>query len=178
MSVYTKTGDKGNTSLFDGSRVSKTNPRINLLGNLDELNSHVGVLISNLKDSNSNYAYLLNIQNTLFNIGSEIADPKIKEDSYKDYSKKTVQIEENIDNLDKNLEPLRNFILPGGSKESAYAHICRTVTRRCERLFFEIEENNNTTIGNYLNRLSDYFFVLARVLNKENNLPDVLWKKE
>ncbi len=174
MRIYTRTGDKGQTSLFNGSRVDKSSERIDLLGEIDDLNAHIGLLISYLK-TDFDKSLLQIIQNVLFDGGSEIANPGIIE--FTDYSEDIDKLEKNMDELDKDLADLHNFILPGGSKSSSYSHLCRTKTRRVERLFFRISKENtlNDSFGKFLNRLSDYFFVLARYLNKESGKTDIIW---
>lgn len=177
MSVYTKTGDRGETSLFDGSRVGKSNKRIDLLGYLDEVNSFVGVLRSCVGEKNSELDFLHEVQALLLDIGAEVANPKVSSEKYKDFDKNAKNLEERIDEMDKSLDPLYNFILPGGSMAASYAHVCRTKIRKCERIFFELRRDIilNDSIGRFLNRLSDYFFVLARKLNKDQGVDDIAW---
>jgi cob(I)alamin adenosyltransferase len=180
MKIYTKTGDKGETGLFGGERVSKDSLRISAYGTIDELNSFIGYAITEIKDE-SIKGNLSKIQNYLFTVGSDLATPdtdknaKLKiqrtpESFYK-------EIEKMIDNYDAQLEELRNFILPGGSKGAALLHICRTVCRRAEREVVALK--NSVTIGEniiiFLNRLSDLFFVLSRFENKVSNHPDTIW---
>jgi cob(I)alamin adenosyltransferase len=166
MKIYTKSGDKGFTSLFDGSRVEKYSSNINLLGELDELNARIGIIISQKENK-----FLSEIQKLIFTISSEIANPNAKLEDYSDF---VIELEKNMDEMDKYLDELRNFILPGGSIVASNIHLCRTQTRKCERLFFEIGHKNET-IGKFLNRLSDYFFVLARFENKKLGIDDIIW---
>lgn len=183
MAIYTKGGDKGETSLFDGSRVGKSNMRIDMLGYLDEVNSFVGLLRTSItkrtKRSEEEREFLLKIQSLLLDIGAELANPRLRPDEYKDYDIYVKEFEERMDAMDAKLDPLYNFILPGGSLPASYAHVCRTVTRKAERLFFDLrrEFNLNDSIGRFLNRMSDYFFVVARMQNKENGVDDVAWKR-
>jgi cob(I)alamin adenosyltransferase len=166
MKIYTKSGDKGFTSLFDGSRVEKYSSNINLLGELDELNARIGIIISQKENK-----FLSEIQKLIFTISSEIANPNAKLEDYSDF---VIELEKNMDEMYKYLDELRNFILPGGSIVASNIHLCRTQTRKCERLFFEIGHKNKT-IGKFLNRLSDYFFVLARFENKKLGIDDIIW---
>jgi cob(I)alamin adenosyltransferase len=183
MKIYTKTGDKGETGLFGGERVSKSNYRIDAYGTIDELNAFIGLAVTEI-NSGEIRSVLERIQNQLFVVGSDLATP-ISEKNEKlkiprtpeEYS---LQIEKDIDYFNDQLEELRNFILPGGSKGSAYLHICRTIARRAERKVVALNESVN--IGNFiiifLNRLSDLFFVLSRFENKVSNKPDVIWNPE
>lgn len=182
MKIYTKTGDKGETGLLGGERVSKSSLRIEAYGTIDELNSFIGLAINEVTDE-SIKKVLNRIQNQLFVVGSDLAAPKSKKTSkliiartpkkfYKD-------LEKAIDFYDSKLEPLRNFILPGGSKGAALLHICRAICRRAERNVVAL--NHTVKVGEniiiFLNRLSDLFFVLARFENKCQNIPDVKWNK-
>jgi cob(I)alamin adenosyltransferase len=204
MKIYTKSGDKGETSLFDGSRVSKANERIELLGELDELNARIGILCSTLTpptiDEKSpsfskrgwpkgpgafvdfnDLEFLQKLQSLLLDLGSEIANPKISSEKVKDFSEYVLEMENKMDEMDKELDELKNFILPGGSIQSANAHLCRTQTRRAERKLIELQIINdklqmNESSKQFLNRMSDYFFVLARYLNKINSAEDIVWK--
>lgn len=177
MSIYTRTGDSGQTSLFNGKRVKKSDKRIKLLGQLDELNSFIGLLMTAAlpKEQQQECTY---VQNLLFDIGAEIANPDSLPRVAKDYHNAARKLEYAIDSMDQNLSPLHNFILPGGSLSGAYAHICRTKTRTVERNFIIFAANHeiNGSITIFLNRLSDYFFQLARYLNVISKIPDVLWE--
>lgn len=181
--VYTATGDKGQTSLVGGKRVPKDDLRLEAYGTVDELNSFIGVL-DNLHNIPSETKALLRvIQNKLFNIGAYLAT---------DYPTNTTstasglnaddiaRLERAIDELDAELPPIRNFILPGGSRISSFAHICRTVTRRCERRVVTLAGKNyiDPNVITYLNRLSDYFYVLARFNNIHNQIEEIFWDKE
>jgi cob(I)alamin adenosyltransferase len=188
--IYTKSGDKGKTSLFDGSRVEKFDERINLLGELDELNARIGLLIgsigtdlyemSSTSVSEIQYKLLLKTQNLIFDLSGEIANPKLSESSQINFSKFTQNLEDEIDKLDKILPELKNFILPGGSIQSSQTHLCRTQTRKCERILSKISSEinySNQSAKAFLNRLSDYFFQLARFLNQESGSGEVVWRK-
>lgn len=165
MKVYTKTGDRGVTSLYDGTRVQKSEQIFDVLGTLDELGSHIGVLLSHMQQASP---FLLCVQRTLLNIGSVIATPSGDVDIHRVTETDIECIEKEIDNLDTHMEELKTFlIMDGGSATSAQSHVCRTVCRRLER---EMEKYGNIdrTITRYINRLSDYFFTLARF----ENLPE------
>jgi cob(I)alamin adenosyltransferase len=182
MKIYTRTGDNGETSLFNGIRVKKNNKRIMTYGTIDEVNSHLGVLLyyirqdERLKDIED---LLFKTQNQLFILGSDLANPDTKSNDYPRINNEDVIfIEKTIDKLEETLEPLKSFILPGGSIEASYCHIIRTVVRRAEvnitSLFLDGDINKNCLI--YLNRLSDLFFILSRVINKRKNFQDIPWK--
>ena len=180
MKIYTKTGDKGETGLFGGERVSKNSPRISAYGTIDELNSFIGLAITEIKDE-SVKNNLLTIQNYLFVIGSDLATPDTEKNKKLNIQRTPesyfIELEKMIDHYESKLEELRNFILPGGSKSAALLHICRTICRRAEREVVSLK--NSVTIGNniiiFLNRLSDLFFVLSRFENKVSNQPDIIW---
>ena len=182
MKIYTKTGDKGDTGLIDGSRISKSDLRIIAYGEVDEANSHIGLIISNF-EKNSIFddvkKILLNVQQDLFVLGAELANPNtLKDDNMLVKREMTSTIEKYIDNFESELAPISNFILPGGSIESSLLHICRTVVRRAETSAVALakEQIINQEILTYLNRISDLFFVLARVTNKRQKRNDIPWK--
>ena len=182
MKIYTKTGDKGDTGLIDGSRISKSDLRIIAYGVVDEANSHIGLIISNI-EKNSIFddvkKILLNVQQDLFVLGAELANPNtLKYDNMLVKTEMISTIEKYIDKFDSELAPLSNFILPGGSIESSLLHICRTVVRRAEisAVALAKEQKINQEILTYLNRISDLFFVLARVTNKRQKQNDIPWK--
>lgn len=182
MKIYTKTGDKGDTGLIDGSRISKSDLRIIAYGVVDEANSHIGLIISNI-EKNSIFddvkKILLNVQQDLFVIGAELANPNtLKDDNMLVKREMISTIEKYIDKFESELSPLSNFILPGGSIESSLLHICRTVVRRAETSAVALakEQKINQEILTYLNRISDLFFVLARVTNKRQKRNDIPWK--
>jgi|TARA_B110000261_G_scaffold164582_1_gene215054 cob(I)alamin adenosyltransferase len=173
--IYTRTGDKGKTGLADGSRVDKFNSRIESLGNIDELNSIIGIVLTE-KIPNDMKAILERVQHDLFDIGGELSIPNhmvIDE-------KKIDFLENSLDKMNNELQPLKEFILPGGSRISSYCHLARTVCRRVERNLFKLAQSDkvNEASLKYVNRLSDMLFVLARFLNKINRHNDILWKKE
>lgn len=181
MKIYTKTGDQGKTGLIGGTRVKKSDMRIEAYGTVDELNSHIGLLAAFIPDSD-NRLFLLRIQHLLFSVGSYLAtDTSVT--SIKSASVITESqieaVETEIDKLNLNLPALSQFILPGGSVEGAQCHICRTVSRRAERRIVEL--NDIYTVDNniikYMNRLSDYFFVLSRALTLEKGSEEIFWKK-
>ncbi len=186
MKIYTKSGDKGKTSLLGGQRVDKNHPKLDAYGTVDELNSHIGLLILQIQDTKFKSASkakeitsdIVKIQNHLFLLGSHIAcNSESDRKTYKiaDFSSENSDwMEKLIDDLEQDLDPLKNFILPGGSLSSAQAHICRTVCRRSERLVSSLPDHEAIWLI-YLNRLSDYFFVLARYLNHTQGIKDVIW---
>lgn len=178
MKIYTKTGDKGETSLLSGSRVIKSDPRIESYGTVDELNSFIGLVRDHLEDENLK-GLLLTVQEYLFTIGSHLADdgkrdfglPPLVED-------KITDLEKSIDAMNKVLEPMTNFILPGGSPAISHIHVARTVCRRAERRVVELDsrENRFGLVVRYLNRLSDFLFVLARWQHAQSNVAEIPWK--
>ena len=191
MKIYTKTGDKGLTGLIDGKRIPKSDIRIIAYGSIDELNSYIGLSISLLSqnkthnNNNNNKSFsdiiitLNRIQNELFIIGSDLADPDLsKSTSLRVQSTMITVLENDIDNYEKELSPITYFILPGGSVESSTLHIARSITRRAEtnvsKLLLKDTINNLVLI--YLNRLSDLLFVLSRTVNKRLQILDIAWK--
>lgn len=181
MKLYTKTGDKGETSLFGGDRVSKDSLRIEAYGTVDELNSFIGLAIAEINSKELNDSLLL-IQNQLFDMGSDLASPfseKVKEFKVPRISEHLItKAELEIDKFTSKVEELRNFILPGGSKGSSLLHICRTICRRAERQVISAAkaEEINPNIIILLNRFSDLFFIMARFENKESGKSDIIWK--
>lgn len=182
MKIYTKTGDKGETGLFGGERVSKNSVRIEAYGTVDELNSIIGLTITEC-NSEEIKTLLQKIQNNLFVLGSDLATPDSEKNKKLKISRVTpdfaAEIENAIDYFTSQLEELRNFILPGGSKGSSMLHVCRTVCRRAERRVIAIEDGIriSSDIVIFLNRLSDLFFVLSRFENKVSGIPDTTWKQ-
>ncbi len=185
MKIYTKTGDKGETSLFGGTRVKKYNLRIKAYGTVDELNSYIG-LIRDQKLDQTTFDTLLKIQNELFTIGSMLATPPNKEklksgkdrlDIPKISEKEILFLEKKIDNINNVLKPMVNFVLPGGHTTVSFCHIARCICRKAERITVELNENErvNNYILIYLNRLSDYLFVLARKLTIDNKATEIPW---
>ncbi len=181
MKIYTKTGDSGETGLFGGERISKNSIRIEAYGTVDELNSFIGLAITEVKDREVKNL-LEKIQDQLFVVGSDLAAPDNDKNKKHEIPRVTsefyLEAELSIDNFEEKLEELKNFILPGGSKVAAILHVCRTVCRRAERVVVELNKTVNTgeNILIYLNRLSDLFFVLARYENFVSNIPDTKWK--
>lgn len=181
MKIYTKTGDKGTTSLFDGTRVSKNHPRLEAYGTLDELNSTIGVA-SSFCNSEEIKNILIRIQEEIFSLGAILATPVESGDKKKAITKVNpefiTRFENEIDLFNDKIPPMRVFILPGGSKGASYLHLTRTVARRCERLAIslreEVEFDDNLII--YLNRLSDLLFILARYENVVNKVEDIKWE--
>jgi len=188
MKIYTKTGDDGTTALFDGTRVPKHHTRVDLYGDVDELNSCLGIAVSFIKDKTFQ-AELKNIQKDLFALGSKFANPKEKKHPPKadqpqagkdkaDFGdEKILALEKAIDRMEVSLQPMKSFILPGGSPASAFLHHTRTICRRAERKLtaFSEREGMESLYTKYLNRLSDYLFVAARFANHLEKTPDVPW---
>ena len=184
MKIYTKTGDKGETALYGGTRVSKASARVESYGNIDELNSFIGFAKSQISDEKV-LAQLKKIQFDLFTVGSESATPTDKLTLANGKSRLSLMISETeieelenwMDEFEKELEPLQYFILPGGGKAATSLHICRTVCRRAERslVFLNESEEVRPELIKYLNRLSDYLFVLARYVSKLNQETEEYW---
>ncbi len=178
MKIYTKTGDKGTTALLDRSRVTKNHPRVDLYGDVDELNSIIGIVISYRLEKDLNNQ-LATIQKNLMSLSSILANPKYKRSKGKlDVSEEHVhELEQNIDEIEKELPPLTNFILPGGAKVASFLHLARTVCRRAERKCAALA--NNDTLDPicliYLNRLSDYLYIAARYANFLRRYKDIVW---
>ena len=179
--IYTKTGDKGTTSLLGGTKVSKDDWRLEAYGTVDELNSFVGLLtdslIGNLKEFDNCLNQLEKIQNTLFVIGSCLSYDNLGKIRVELQQLKELDVEEVelwIDEMDKNLPELKNFIIPRGSQQISLCHVCRTISRRAERKC--VPATQYPLILKYLNRMSDYFFVLARFINMKQGYPETIWK--
>ena len=178
--IYTRTGDAGETALGNGSRVAKHSARVSAYGTVDETNATVG--LARLHATGEVDQRLAAIQNDLFDLGADFCRPEMEKDSDAEYAPLRItdtqveRLESEIDSMNNLLTPLRSFILPGGSPLSAYLHLCRTVSRRAERLATELAsvESLNPAAVKYLNRLSDWFFVAARIANN-NGVDDVLW---
>lgn len=186
--VYTRGGDKGETSLVGGKRVPKDSPRIEAYGTIDELNSVVGLArVFNEENLEAGDAHrfldkvLCQIQDELFDLGSELATPPeyFKKGMYRVGEEEIQRIERWIDQCQKELEPLKSFVLPGGGRIGAYLHQCRTVCRRAERDILRLsrEEDVNPNVIKYVNRLSDLFFVLSRWIAKQTGEPERLWQR-
>lgn len=180
MKIYTKTGDKGETGLLGGERVLKDSLRLNAYGTIDELNSFIGLALIEVKSFEVKKV-LEDVQSKLFVLGSDLAAPENEKNANAGVERVSevyiTETESDIDYFESNIEKLKNFILPGGTKAAALLHICRTVTRRAER---EIVSLKNTVVINdniikFINRLSDLFFVLSRYENKFSGIPDKIW---
>ena len=178
--VYTKTGDDGETSLGNFERVPKYDLRVEAYGTVDELNSHIG--IARLVSTGDMSAKLSVIQNDLFDLGADLCRPNMEKDAEAEHEvlrmvrSQVDRLEHEIDIMNEPIAPLKTFILPGGSQLAAHLHVCRTVTRRAERLAVELAFRNhvNPEATKYLNRLSDWFFVAARAANN-NGADDLKW---
>ena len=171
--IYTRTGDDGSTGLGDGSRVPKNSPRVEAYGDVDELNSMIGLLLTeslpgHISDS------LTDIQHDLFDVGGELSIPGQTTMT----EKQVTRLEKTLDDLNAKLSPLKEFILPGGSRAAALCHIARTICRRAERRLITLQKSEtiSTITVKYVNRLSDLLFVIARALNASDGDGDVLWQ--
>lgn len=183
MKIYTKTGDQGQTSLFAGGRVGKDHVRVQAYGTLDEANSFLGLSASLLqplgKDKATNK--IENIQNQLFSIGSELATPDLSKLKIRLVDDSQIMgLEKEIDEMQKDLPPLKNFILPGGTQAASAIHLARTMVRRAEREVVSLMQTESVRPQalQYLNRLSDYLFVLGRAVNQWENGQEKIWKFE
>lgn len=178
--IYTRTGDKGDTALGNGTRVAKHSARVNAYGTVDETNATVG--LARLHASGDMDVALSRIQNDLFDVGADLCRPEMEADATSEYPPLRVtqpqvdRLESEIDAMNSKQETLKSFILPGGSPLSAHLHLCRTVSRRAERLAVELAETEGVNVSaiKYLNRLSDWFFVASRAANNDG-AEDVLW---
>lgn len=178
MKIYTKTGDKGTTGLLGGTRVPKSDLRIDAYGTIDELNSYIG-LLRDQKINSSRTEEIINIQNKLFVIGSYLAsDPQKSKVKIPELKEQDITLLERLmDDMNEKLPEMRNFVLPGGHESISFCHIARCVCRRAERLttgLAEVSEMENLVLI-YLNRLSDYLFVLSRMMTMELNAPEIPW---
>ena len=180
MKIYTRRGDRGETDLFGGGRVAKDNLRVALYGEVDELNSCVGVAVAATQHDDLR-ALLQRVQNTLFDLGAHLATPdaarREKADIPGASSEDIEELEAKIDLFEGELEPLKNFVLPGGTQAAAALHLARTVCRRVERsaVALDREESLDERVLRYVNRLSDLLFVLARLENARARVPDIPW---
>ena len=172
--IYTRTGDAGTTGLGNGNRVSKNSLRIHTLGEVDEVNAAIGVLLCEELPEDVR-ALLTNVQHDLFDLGGEVCIPGMEMIT----AKQVQHLEDELDRFNDDLEPLKDFILPGGTRAAAICHQARTICRRAERMIVALgqEEAVNDAPRQYLNRLSDLLFVLGRVLNRAGGRGDVLWQK-
>jgi cob(I)alamin adenosyltransferase len=181
--IYTRTGDQGLTSLYGGQRIPKHRVRLDVVGTLDELNAVLGLALSEIKQKDI-VEPLTEVQNLLFNIGAEVAEGSTKskkmiDDSLRVSPMQVATLERWIDAFEQNVPPLTSFILPGGSQAGARLHLARAICRRAERRLAALseEEGANPASLMYLNRLSDFLFVLARTVNHAAKAPEQLWKK-
>jgi cob(I)alamin adenosyltransferase len=186
-SVYTKTGDKGMTGLVSGARISKSDFRIDLYGEVDELNSHLGVAIASfnsekvITEFDSTILFLKEIQSRLFDLGSNLACENENREKFQlpQLSLNHVEaLEKEMDEMNAELIPLKSFILPGGNIIAAHFHVCRTVCRRVERKLVEFGNTTNelpSYSAEFINRLSDYFFMISRYVNLKLNEEEVMW---
>ncbi|MGR3290525.1 MAG: cob(I)yrinic acid a,c-diamide adenosyltransferase [Paracoccaceae bacterium] len=178
--IYTRTGDTGETALGDGVRVAKHSTRVTAYGTVDETNATVG--LARLHSTGDTDSALARIQNDLFDLGADLCRPDLAGDAKAEYPPLRVtqaqvdRLETEIDAMNTDLQPLRSFVLPGGSALAAHLHLCRTVSRRAERLAVELsgDEDVNPAVIKYLNRVSDWFFVASRMAN-DGGKDDVLW---
>ncbi|MBQ2484656.1 MAG: cob(I)yrinic acid a,c-diamide adenosyltransferase [Muribaculaceae bacterium] len=178
--IYTLTGDAGTTSLVGGKRVSKDNIRVEAYGTIDELNAYLGLLAHNSKlDQEHMPAVIRHIQNKLFNIGAYLADDRHTATLHGLTTADVEMLEQHIDEWDATLPPMQGFILPGGSRLSAMCDVCRTLTRRAERRIVTLAHQSmiDAIVLQYLNRLSDFFFVFARYNNISNQVEEIYWDK-
>lgn len=188
MKIYTKTGDKGQTSLFGGMRVPKYHLRIEAYGTVDELISYMG-LIRDQKIDEHSAKMLITIQNELFTVGAMLATPPEKEILKNGKERLNIQkinpasiqqLEDEIDKMNESIPPMTHFVLPGGHQTVSFCHIARCICRRAERITTQLSEEStvNEQVLVYLNRLSDYIFVLARKLTYDLNAPEIKWIPE
>ena len=189
VKVYTRTGDDGTTHCYKAGRISKSDIQISAVGTVDEVNSYTGLLSSSLESDrfSDEVTFRSQIQNRLFDLGGALATMHVK-DQFEELIARIDEkpLEEKIDRMDQQLEPIKQFILPGGTLAASQAHVCRSVCRRAEREVVAMIEasdvsgevrNGLSQVVQYLNRLSDFFFVLARYINKLENNDDVFWSK-
>jgi cob(I)alamin adenosyltransferase len=177
MKIYTRTGDHGQTSLFGGARVPKNDPRIDAYGTVDELSSHIGVARATTLPPETD-TILHQVQVDLFEVGAHLASPGTSRFPGVDEAR-IAELEQAIDTMERELQPLTTFILPAGTTSAAHLHVARTVCRRAERLVVALEDETPATLSTiaYLNRLSDYLFVAARYANLRAGVEDVPWKR-
>ena len=178
MKIYTKTGDTGETSLFGGTRVGKADPRVNAYGEVDELNAHLGLARATGTDADIDRV-LVQLQRDLFALGAQLADPgdtiatRVTKVTLGD--EEVLRLEQTIDRFEAELEPLRKFILAGGSVSGAALHVARAVCRRAERHMVALAPPVDAVLVRYINRLSDLLFVLARAANHRAEKPETTW---
>ncbi|MCV0430080.1 cob(I)yrinic acid a,c-diamide adenosyltransferase [Nitrosopumilus sp.] len=177
MKIYTKTGDDGNTSLQGNLRISKSHPRILSYGTVDEANAALGIVLTNPLDKDI-ASILTQIQNDLFLVGADLSNPNLNDVQNRVSLSMVEKLEQYIDQFESELPTLKNFILPGGDPSAAQLHYVRTVIRRAESQTVQLSEKDeiNANCIKYLNRLSDLFFVIGRLINRRKNIPDIPWK--
>ncbi len=179
MKIYTKTGDAGETSLYGGQRVLKNIVRVETYGTVDECNAVLGLAAGLIEDAEAK-AVVTRIQGELFEVGADLATPLERGETVpRVRAEETAQLEAEIDRFEEELEPLRHFILPGGSPGGAMLHQARAVCRRAERHLVTLESTDavNPEVGRYLNRLSDHLFVLARLVSHRAGAPETIWER-
>jgi len=181
MRIYTKTGDQGETSLFGGERVKKDHLRVEAYGEVDELNAALGLAVSLVGDKTRNTAQLLqHIQALLFELGAQLATPPARQKQPTQMTSQDIaMLERSIDSMEQELTPLQSFILPGGSRFASALHVARSVCRRAERRVVTLrtlEPSTPIIIVTFLNRLSDFLFVVARYANHQEGIADILWQ--
>jgi cob(I)alamin adenosyltransferase len=177
MKIYTKTGDDGNTGLQGNLRIAKSHPRIISYGTVDEANAALGIVLTNSLDEDIT-KILTDIQNDLFLVGSDLSNPNLNDVKNRVALNMVEKLEQHIDKFELELPLLTNFILPGGDIAAAQLHYVRTIVRRAETQVVQLSEKDeiNSNCIKYLNRLSDLFFVLGRLINKRKDIDDILWK--
>jgi cob(I)alamin adenosyltransferase len=177
MKIYTKTGDDGNTGLQGNFRIAKSHPRIVSYGTVDEANAALGVVLTYSLDDDISLI-LTEIQNDLFLVGADLSNPNLNDVKNRVSLEMVEKLEQYIDKFELELPPLTNFILPGGDPAAAQLHYVRTVVRRAETQTVQLSEKDeiNSNCIKYLNRLSDLFFVMGRLINKRKNKGDIPWK--
>ena len=177
MKIYTKTGDDGNTGLQGDFRISKSHSRIMAYGTVDEANAAIGIVLTNTLDDDIRQV-LTQIQNELFLLGSDLSNQNLNDLKNRISLDRVEKLEEFIDKFELELSPITNFILPGGNVAAAQIHQVRTIVRRAETLVVKLSDKNesNSNCIKYLNRLSDLMFVMGRLINKRNDVEDIIWK--
>lgn len=177
MKIYTKTGDDGNTGLQGNFRISKSHPRIMAYGTVDEANAALGIVLANTLDDDVS-KILTEIQNELFLVGADLSNPNLNDVKNRVPLDIVEKLESYIDKFEAELPPLTNFILPGGTSAASQLHYVRTVVRRAETMIVYLSEKEeiNSNCLKYLNRLSDLFFVMGRLINHRIGKDDILWK--
>ena len=177
MKIYTKTGDDGNTGLQGDFRIAKSHPRILAYGTVDEANAAIGVVLSNELDDDVSEV-LSKLQNELFVLGSDLSNQNLNDLKNRISLEMVENLEKTIDKFELELPPITNFILPGGNIAAAQIHQVRTIIRRAETLVVQLSDKDeiNSNCIKYLNRLSDLMFVMGRIVNKRNNVEDIIWK--